>query len=237
MADEAEDVKTEEADETMPEDVTGDQEQEETPEASEDKPAPGTPDKALQKVQQEIGNLSRQLADLSAKKAATGELSDADKAKLAKAQERLERVRELSGDPIADHLLDLTEKVSKADAIEAELKETKARLAALENDRGWERARQKYTGLDVDAIWDKANADAAETLGDDATPKQITRLASKWFEERCDAAKKRQGDAPPKKKDESAPSTYRVGGASRTAPVLSEEDEMLAIARSLVREI
>lgn len=207
---------------------------EETP---EQQPKPGTPDKALQKMQQELGNVTRQLAALTEKKN-SGELSDADKSKLAKAQERIQKIRQFaSEDPIAEHVLELTEEVGKTGTLEAELKATKDRLAVLENDRAWGRARERFAGLDVDAIWDKATTDAAETLGPDGTTAAVQRLASKFFEDRCEAAKKRLKEEPKPGVKKEAPAQYKVGSGIKPAPQLSERDALLAEARSLVREI
>lgn len=211
-----------------------------------DDPKPGTPDKALQKVQQELGNLSRQFAALTEKKAA-GELSEADKANLAKAQQRLQTIRTKAqdfgvavegGTELAEQVLDLTEKVTKQGSLEAVNRDLLARLDRLENDRNWQLARAKYAGLDVDAIWEKATTDADDVLGPDAPPASKNRLASRWFEERCDAAMKRKKEDPePKKGAAGSPaSTYKVGTGQRVAPVLSEEEDMLATARSLIVE-
>lgn len=209
---------------------------------------PGTPDKALQKMQQELGNVTRELAALKEQKV-TGELSEAQKAKLAKTEQRLEKIRQYANrfdreempsevDPIADHVLDLTEKVGRQDGLESQLREANARLAALENDHNWRVAEAKYAGLDIKAIWTKAQTDADEVLGADSPTAAKNRLASKWFEERCDAAKKRQKESaePQRTSGGTAPSLYRVGSGQKTAPVLSESEEMLAIARSLVVE-
>lgn len=221
------------------------------PDAAETKS--GTPDKALQKMQMQLGTALREIAVLTEKSKAGG-LTDADKAKLQKQQERLATIRKFASrenrddvadpivDPLTDHVLDLTERVGEQDSLKQQLADANARLASLENDRNWAVAKAKFSGLDVDAIWEKAQTDADEVLGDAATPAAKNRLASKWFEERCEAAKKRQKDeADPKLKAKggvpSSPSTYKVGSSPRTAPVLSEDEAVLAEARSLVREI
>lgn len=206
-----------------------------TDEGSE--PKPGTPDKALQKLQQELGNVTRQLAALNEKKESGERLSESDKAKLAKAQERIDAIRQQAGDPVSEQVLELTERVGTQDALKAELEDTKARLRNLENTQNWNIARNKYTGLDVDAIWTKAQADANHILGEAATPAAVSRVASNYFEERCEAAMKRAGEKPNKDKvPASTPSTYKVGTAQVAAPVLSEDDETLAMARMLVHE-
>lgn len=206
--------------------------------ASDEKPKEGTPDKAMQRMQQDLGNVTRQLAALTEKKQEQGELSEADKAKLERVQIRLEKIREYADDPIAEHVLDLTERISEQGNLKAELYAAHRRLASLENYINWDRARTKYNGLDVDAIWEKASYDAGDTLSDTGAPPQaINRLASKLFEDRCEAAKKRLKDGPERGKanNSTSPSTYRVGSGDKTAPVLSEEAEVLAEARSLVR--
>lgn len=226
-----------------------------TPVASD--PKPGTPDKALQRMQQDLGTAMRQIAALTERKA-EGELNDADRAKLTKAQERITKIRNYANhpdrsefpsdiDPIAEQLLDVTERVSEVDQLKAALKEANGKIDYLMNDHGWDKARIKYPGLDVDAIFRKAATDATETLGDsiqDLTPaakqRAVNKLASKWFEERCEAAKKRQGgEVDPKQKGSpapSSPSSYKVGTSQRVAPVLSEEQQVLAEARALVVE-
>lgn len=218
-----------------------------TTDATDKKESPGTPDKALQKMQQEVGNLSRQYAALMEKKAG-GELNEADRAKLEKSKQRLETIRTKAqdfgltvdgGTELAEQVLDLTEKASKQDALEAENRDMKARLERLENDRNWSIAKAKYPTLDTDAIWDKANTDAEKILGRAVTPDAKHALASSLFEERCDAAKARKGEPDPKApkpKNGSPAMDYKVGSGQRVAPVLSEEEEVLAEARSLVRE-
>lgn len=260
MADDAEPVE-EELDPTKTDEEAADKVGEaalegEPAKDADEQPKPGTPDKALQRLQQELGNVTRQLADLNAKQQQQdGGLSEADKGRLAKAQERINRIRQFVGrseksdvadeivDPVAEHVLELTEKVGEQDRLKAELAAANQRLASLENYIGWDRARTKYAGLDVDAIWSKALGDAGDILGQEATPRAVNRLASKWFEERCDAAMKRAGYEKDKGKGadrpnnrESAPATYKVGSGQRTAPTLSDEDETLALARSLVIE-
>jgi hypothetical protein len=237
------DLAVETTDGTEPSDETKTE-----PSETTETPKPGTPDKALQKMQQELGNATREIAALKEQKAASGgELTQAQQAKLAKAQQRIEKIRGYVSSPddvmpevapIAEHLLDIDERLGKQDSLEAELRETKAQLAYLMNDHSWGKARAKYPNLDVDAIWEKANKDAAEMIGEDATDKQVNRVASKMFEERCEAAKKRHAEADPNsksgKKELPAPSQYKVGTGQRVAPQLSEEDEMLQLARGLV---
>lgn len=212
-----------------------------------EQPKPGTPDKALQKMQQELGNVTRELAALKEQKA-TGELSEAQKQKLAKAEERLTRIRSFANrpdrndlpsevDPVADHLLELTEKVGKQDSLEEQLRAANDRLERLENARNWEVARAKFSGLDVDAIWEKAWNDAAKVLrgkGDEEAQKNV---ASNLFEERCEAAKKRLKEDPKKPEKGGSPSSYKVGSGQKIAPVLSDEEEALEMARTLVVDI
>jgi hypothetical protein len=209
-------------------------------------PKPGTPDKALQKMQQDLGNVTRQIAALTEKKS-QGELTEADKAKLEKSTQRLETIRAKAqdfglavdgGTELAEHVLELTETVGKQSSLEDQLRQANERLARLENDRNWQVVRTKFVGLDVDAIWDKANADATDALGEDATPRAVNRIASKYFEERCEAAMKRKGEPDPKKgKPATPPTNYKVGDGQRVAPALSETEELLKEARSLVVEI
>lgn len=246
MADESGNAVAELEDVDKPAESVPGQEADEKP----DKPAEGTPDKSLQKMQQELGNVTRQLAALTEKKQESGGLSDADKAKLAKAEDRIGKIRkfvdrtdrdELASavDPVAEQVLDLSEKISEQDKLKSELAKANERLTKLEGERSWAVANAKYAGLDTKAIWLKAVTDAEETLADTATEASVVRLASKWFEERCDAAKKRQGE-PAKTNNKAAvadPSTYKVGSGKQAAPQLSDEEEAIATARSLVREI
>lgn len=250
MSDDAEPVEVEPTDE--PTKTEPEVEVDAGDKAEGDKPKEGTPDKALQKLQQELGNATRQIAALQQKVEQPGGLSETDKAKLAKAQQRLTKIQAHVNRPdrqdlpsevddVAEEVLDLREKVSRQEQLEAALNETTARLAMLENDRTWTVVRSKYEGLDIDAIWKKANKDADETLGEDGTDRAKHKLASRLFEQRCEDAKKRLKDDGDKssannKGTAKAPSGYRVGDAVKQAPVLSEEEEALAEARSLVRE-
>ncbi len=206
----------------------------------------GTPDKALQKMQQQLGTALREIEGLKGRKA-EGELTQADKAKLEKAQARVEKIRQFVNrgdrddlpsdvDPVAEHVLDLSEKVQEQTALKSQLQEANKRIESLEADRNWERARAKFSGLDVDSIWEKANADALETLGEDGTQKAVNRLASKMFFDRCEAAQKRLKDDPKGDPKKVVASTYKASEGQRAAPRLTEDEEALAMARSLVIE-
>ncbi len=248
MADEAEPVEVVEEDDPTKIVTEVDADVDADAKKEPDEVKPGTPDKALQRMQQELGNVTRQLAALTEKKEAEGALSEADKAKVAKAQERLQKIRQFVGrpdrddlpsevDPVAETVLELSERASDQDKVKAELADTQRRLQLLENQRNWNTAREKYAGLDIDAIWEKAQGDALETLGEEGTPAAVNRVASRYFEDRCDAAKKRLKDDPPANNRESGKSgKYKVGSGQATAPQMSEEDEQLALARSLVVE-
>lgn len=220
------------------------------PTGSTETPKPGTPDKALQKMQQELGNATRELAALK-QQLSDGELSAAQLARVAKAEQRLTKIREFTGrpdkndgfesvDPVAEQVLDLTEKAGEIDKVAAENRRLNDRLAKLEDDRNWEVARANFKGLDVDAIWKKAVTDSIDVLGDGVSQQAVNRLASKTFHDRCTAAMKRQkDDAEPSKKGAApggSPSQYKVGSGQRAAPVLSEDEETLAMARMLVVE-
>ncbi len=205
-----------------------------------EKPKSGTPDKALQRMQQDLGVAMRQIEALK-EKAETGKgLSEADQAKLDRAKERLESIRGLAGDPLADQILELTEKQSETETLKQQLAQANARLAALETKKAWEDVDRKYAGLDTQAIWKKSVKDAEETLGDEATQKAVERVASRTFEKRCDAALKRMKEGAAPKLDAnnkaSSESKYKVGSAQTSAPQLTEEEAVLAEARSLVVE-
>jgi uncharacterized protein YfkK (UPF0435 family) len=214
----------------------------------EETPKPGTPDKAMQKMQQELGNVTRQLEALQEKKEAGQQLTEAEKAKLAKAEQRLTKIRQFvarperneipsEADDIAEEVLDIREKVNQQEALKTELERTQDRLKKLENERNWRVIKEEYKGLDTDAIWDKALSDALETLGETGTQETVERVASKWFHERCEAAKKRLENGAANNKQDTPSQTsgkIRVGDGNRTAPQLSEADELLALARTLV---
>jgi uncharacterized protein YfkK (UPF0435 family) len=155
----------------------------------EETPKPGTPDKAMQKMQQELGNVTRQLEALQEKKEAGQQLTEAEKAKLAKAEQRLTKIRQFvarperneipsEADDIAEEVLDIREKVNQQEALKTELERTQDRLKKLENERNWRVIKEEYKGLDTDAIWDKALSDALETLGETGTQETVERVAS-----------------------------------------------------------
>jgi hypothetical protein len=130
-------------------------------------------------MQQELGNVTRQLAALQEKKDADGPLSDADKAKMAKAEQRLTAIRQFVDDPIAQEVLDLTEKVGEQDSLKKELKETR---------------RQERRGILTSMRSGKARRTRPRRLGDDGT----TRARSPGWRpsgSRNDATPRRSGRA------------------------------------------
>lgn len=169
-----------------------------TPETT--KPAEGTPDKALQQVQQTIAAFGRKLDAALAKP----NLSAEETQKLQRAQERLDRFTQMAGKP-ADQV-NYDELASLAPDLMSELVEgakhrgdTAKRIADLESQKN-ELANQvavlsnMLTYPDVknqQAIWEKAWADAAETLGPEAPAGVIWKLADKEFHQRCGAAQTR----------------------------------------------
>lgn len=176
-----------------------------------DKPKEGTPDKALQKMQQDLSAATRRMDQFQEKLDAGETLTPKEKGQLDASRERLEKIRakltEAEYDPfdaetsksVAQSVIELSERL---DETRAELADEREQRAMDAETRAWEKAEGKWPGLNHKEIWDKAAAEATEDIGDD-DPVKHNKLASKYFRTRCDAAHARTSKKDEEKKPKS----------------------------------
>lgn len=172
---------------------------EETPTARE-----GTPDKALQKLQQDLGVATRKIEELTAKLQSGQTLTTAERQQVQQQQRKVDALKaKLGGNQfnivdddalLADSVVEQDERLASLERQNAELK---ARLDATERRTAETDARSadaairaKYPDVDYGPIWEKCLAEAVEVLGEDANRNAIQRLADRDFHQRCDAAQK-----------------------------------------------
>lgn len=220
----------------LPED---DKKPEEAPAAPvvEEKAPAGTPDKALQKMQQDLAAATRQISDLQEKVDAGEKLTPAEKVKVETAQRKLEVIRTALA--IKGKDIDLLDNnVSEAVAqtliendkaildMQQELAATRADVAALrqtasaaQSDVQWADHAQAYPGVNVKDVYANCLKEAGELTGIDpakADPGLLATLrtaASNLFHQRAGVAAKSVAAVAGKKAAEEPPKK-----TTRTAP-------------------
>lgn len=227
------------------------------------KPAPGTPDKALQKMQQDLSATRRQMAELMAKVDSGQQLTPAEIEKARRGEERLTKIRSgLSaygqqiegGTELAEQILELTEDREILGAVAEGHDAIREQLDRQGVELAWLKAEKKYPNTDVHKVWEKACGDAEERVHrkwagvwETMTPQQqrqaISGEANELYEERCGAveAKARGTTAnvaaatPNKKTPVGSTSGSIASGAGPAAGTVSPMAAQLARARRLVK--
>ena len=213
---------------------------------------PGTPDKALQKYQQDLAAVTRKLDALLAKQDGGEALTPAEQQQATQAARKLDTLRAAvkgqTFDPY-EHSGDVVEALGETDQTVADLKARLERLEA-EKQQGAEQqwtswAKQTFPDVDVEKVRQKAIADAQETLGEDATAGALSRLATRFFTERATGAQARIGKAAaettaPAGKKAKAGAPVTDGGAQvqvQQAPAVSDEREReLGLIHALIKK-
>lgn len=212
-------------------------EPEKTPdEAAEQKELlkPGTPDRVLQKLQQDNAAAIRRIEALEEK---SEPLTPKEQQQLAAAKSKLAEVREkLAGNfDVLDDAVSLAQATvevgSEVESQKAVLAELKTEVAALKADRVWAKLESEYPGANVREIWKKAATDAAEALeGESETA--INKLAVRWLKERAAAVVAAKAAATPTKKQPAIPVVPVAGTAGKaTTPVDDDEDLSYLLAK------
>lgn len=182
--------------ETPSGDSTDKNEGSEPPETPKE-PREGTPDKALQKLQQDMAAAQRKLDKLVDKVESGETLTATEKKEVAAAKRKIDTVRAAmqtgsefdivaGGDDLAGGIVEVDDKVQ---SLEQRLARAEKALAERGQADSWTKVRNDYQGVDVDAVWTKACEDAADAIGTDQ-PDKTRLLASRYFHERCQAASK-----------------------------------------------
>jgi DNA repair exonuclease SbcCD ATPase subunit len=210
---------------------------------------PGTPDKVVQRLQQDLAATNRQLVQLLEKADSGQPLTQQEKHKAEQARRKLDDIRDAIGKQqfdVIDHGAMLGEALVETDqevgSLKTEVSELKQQLqqtlAAIEQQTEattWQQVEKEYAGVNVRDVWQKAHKDAAEIIG--AENPGVRRLASKFFHERSAAAAasvaaKNTTTVPGKQPTTGKPTTsVTKGGASVSvqqgvAPVSTEQREM-----------
>jgi hypothetical protein len=213
---------------------------------------PGTPDKALQAMQQDLAATQRKLDVLLEKTAAGEALTAREQAAAVAGKRKLDELREKLAErsgAVLDHEGLLVETLAEIDTtvktLADENKQLRQTMQAMQQQTAeqqqaaaWSAVEKQYPGVQHRDVWTKAAEDAAATLGEDAPPQTVHRLASRWFHERCDAAVKslaaRKPAAPPPPPAPRGTTQVRTAETPPPPRELSDDDKYLAAADALV---
>ena len=208
----------------------------------------GTPDKAMQKVQQDAIAIERKLDALMEKVDRGEKLSKRETAEVHQQKRKLDDIRQyLAGKKFdaIDHAEDvagaLVETDDRVAQLGQEVESLRNELLRTRASSAWGDAERRYPGVDHRGIWAKAQEDAVDLLGgtDGVSQEALHRLSSKLFHERADAASK--GVAAKNKapalpaKPKPTPGATAISGKQAGKPPVPESDE-LAIYRHLAVE-
>ncbi len=142
------------------------------PDPDASKPAeestPGTPDKALQRLQQDQSAIGRTLEAMLAKMESGAPLTTKEQQKLEQAQRKFDVLKEAIANrtfDLFDNGTDLAEAVLEGGADVDELRQhvvhQAKQLDELRESFVFDRLAEKYEGVDVRALWKTAQAEAA----------------------------------------------------------------------------
>ena len=223
--------------------------------ASTTKVAPGTPDKAMQKIQQDVATSLRLVSELTAKLEAGGTLTpkEADKFELSK--QRLDQIRNKLRDKTLDPYEDGVElaqaAIDQADRIE-QLERSLAERESRVDDTAaaaavWSAQQAKFPGVDVKAVWEKSIEAATALCGDDASEATLKHATQRIYEERAtNAVKAVKAKTPPaapavpaKKVVPATPNGARFVVPASSTPnkaAVSEDDHAMNLALSIVED-
>jgi hypothetical protein len=154
-------------------------------------PQPGTPDKALQKLQQDAAAALRKIDALEAKVANGQPLSQQDQQQLQQGKRKLDEVRQkLKANDVVDTdvAAAVVEQGDEVQQLRQQLQTVQQTLQQQQEQAFWADVAARYPGVNHREVLDKAWQDAAETIGQDNPA--LGKLASKLFHERVDAAAK-----------------------------------------------
>lgn len=190
--------------------------------AADNKPQPGTPDKALQKLQQNFAASTRKLDEIAAKLESGQALTGKEQQQLQTERRNLDAVREAMKAKGADfdlleHDTAIAETLIEHDegltGVRKELAETRELVNELRQDRAaaqaqadWAANEQAYPGVQVKTVWSKAIQDAVRMCGvqdpsklpaDSPLHGAIEHAANELFHARAAAAAKGVQGRPP----------------------------------------
>jgi hypothetical protein len=163
--------------------------------SAQQQPQPGTPDKALQKVQQDLATALRAITDLSAKVDAGGTLTAGEQQQLqrqaSKVDELKQRVQGKQFDPIDDGeriAASVLEQDEQITALKQQVQQLGTQLQQQQATNAWSQLEKQYAGVNVQDVWNKAKDDAKGYAQYGAAAYQAR--ADELFHERAAAASK-----------------------------------------------
>jgi hypothetical protein len=163
--------------------------------SAQQQPQPGTPDKALQKVQQDLATALRAITDLSAKVDAGGTLTAGEQQQLqrqaSKVDELKQRVQGKQFDPIDDGeriAASVLEQDEQITALKQQVQQLGTQLQQQQATNAWSQLEKQYAGVNVQDVWEKAKDDAKGYAQFGAAAYQAR--ADELFHERAAAASK-----------------------------------------------
>jgi hypothetical protein len=156
---------------------------------------PGTPDKAMQKLQQDLAATQRLLIELAGKQAAGDPLTQREQQRVEQATRKVDAVKKAIADKsfdlfehggdIAEALLEVVEENG---SLRQQVESQGKTLAQMQEQVVWDKLAATYQGVDVRKVWDQA-AKEAEPYADYGQA-AYQRRADELFHQRCDAASK-----------------------------------------------
>lgn len=222
-------------------------------------PKPGTPDKALQKVQQDLGVALRRIEELTSKIQA-GTATPAEQKQVVAQKSKLDSLRatlaakkadELfdvldHGDALAESLVEIGEENralrQRLEQLEAQTQVTQAQAEATAANAAWTQAEMAWPGVDHRAVWDTAKEEAATMISgrDEASLRAIQEVATKLWRERCDNAHRSKAAKSPSKTPPPVAPVPTMGAAEVRAPAAAvsptpKEPSLMDLAMKLVK--
>lgn len=173
---------------------------------------PGTPDKVMQRMQQDLATALRKVDQLLEKRDGGEKLTTAEEQQLQVQVQRLEKIKQAVAagnfnivDAEADVGAALVQTLETNQQLQTRLAQMEQRLAATEGrhqqanvETVWAAEGKKYAGVDVQQVWNKSMEDTAKSTGVDPATllpgtdgwKLFKSMAESTYASRCDAAAK-----------------------------------------------
>jgi len=148
-----------------------------------EKLAPGTPDKVLQKVQQDLGTALREIASLKAG-------GQSNPAKVESAERKVDSIRKKLAEEfdVFETGADLGHVIVEH---EDEIAALKAKVAVFEVESSWKKTCEEFPAVPrkaLEELWVKAKKYHADRMGQNANEEVFARYATETFEQYAKSA-------------------------------------------------
>lgn len=167
----------------------------ETAEKPGEEVKPGTPDKALQKMQQDLSAATRKIDELNEKVTAGEKLTPKETAQAQQAQRKIDSIKTAlkgadfdvfeNSKAVAESLV---ENDGDVQGLKKQVQQLSQTVETLASEKVWDGLAKQYPGVDLPTVWTKCVDDAGKVIGKDNPA--LANLASKYFHERADVAAK-----------------------------------------------